>query len=162
MTQCRKCGTDIPRRINRCPGCGALVNRLLSYEKWLILAVAGWFVIVYLLLHQSFVPLKAGLKLTGTEFIITNSGDFDWKNVKMDINGGYIKQVPVMSAGKAYTFRCPEFAKVEGYPLDIYKIQKPLFILTCDTPRGKALAEIDFTAALTERTPVFQPQKSKR
>lgn len=92
--------------------------------------------------ETSYINLNASVKFTGTQFIIENNDNFDWLNVKMEVNGsllksGFILETNRMEAGELYTIGALQFAKKDGTRFNpvAYKPQK--FDISCDTPKGE-------------------------
>ena len=92
--------------------------------------------------QPSIINLNASVRFTGTQFIIENRDNFDWLNVKMEVNGsflksGFILETDRMEAGGTYTVGCLQFAKKDGTRFNpvTYKPQK--FDIGCDTPKGE-------------------------
>jgi len=88
------------------------------------------------------IPLNASVSFTETQFIIENDDNFDWLNVKMEVNGsflssGFIFEIYRIKAGGTYTIGALQFAKKDGtrFNLFIYKPQK--IDISCDTPKGE-------------------------
>ena len=88
------------------------------------------------------IPLNASVSFTETQFIIENDDNFDWLNVKMEVNGsflssGFILETYRIKAGGTYTVGALQFAKKDGtrFNLFIYKPQK--IDISCDTPKGE-------------------------
>ena len=111
------------------------------------------FIIVYFIMFNpfssqkeetqpSYISLNASVEHTGTQFIIKNNDNFDWLNVKMEVNGrflssGFILKTDRMEAGGTYTVGALQFAKKDGTRFNpvTYKPQK--FDIDCDTPKGE-------------------------
>ena len=92
--------------------------------------------------ETSYISLNASVEFTGTQFIIENNDNFDWLNVKMEVNGsllksGFILETNRMEAGESYTVGALQFAKKDGTRFNpvTYKPQK--FDISCDTPEGE-------------------------
>ena len=92
--------------------------------------------------QPSYISLSASVEYTGTQFIIKNNDNFDWLNVKMEVNGsflssGFILKTNRMEAGGTYTVGALQFAKKDGTRFNpvTYKPQK--FDIDCDTPKGE-------------------------
>lgn len=90
----------------------------------------------------SSIDLKGDMSFDGRRFTITNYDDFDWTNIKLEINpgfvkGGFVLKIQKIGSGKTLAANATEFAKADGTILNplIFKPQK-LFI-SCDTPKGK-------------------------
>lgn len=69
--------------------------------------------------ESSIATLKASVRFTGTQIIITNNGRHSWLNVKMEINpgllrGGYALEHPIIKGGETYTVGILQFAKSDG------------------------------------------------
>ena len=92
--------------------------------------------------QPSSIYLNASVRFTGTQFIIENNDNFDWFNVKMEVNGsflkgGFILKTDRMKAGETYTVGALQFAKKDGTRFNpvTYKPQK--FDISCDTLKGE-------------------------
>ena len=92
--------------------------------------------------QPSSIYLNASVRFTGTQFIIENNDNFDWLNVKMEVNGsflksGFILKTDRMKAGETYTVGTLQFAKKDGTRFNpvTYKPQK--FDISCDTLKGE-------------------------
>lgn len=92
--------------------------------------------------ETSYIKLNASVRFIGTQFIIENDDNFDWLNVKMEVNGslfksGFILETNRMEAGESYTVGALQFAKKDGTRFNpvAYKPQK--FDISCDTPKGE-------------------------
>jgi len=92
--------------------------------------------------QPSIINLNASVRFTGTQFIIENNDNFDWLNVKMEVNGsflksGFILETDRMEAGETYAVGALQFAKKDGTRFNpvTYKPQK--FDISCDTPKGE-------------------------
>lgn len=92
--------------------------------------------------QPSIINLNASVRFTGTQFIIENDDNFDWLNVKMEVNGsflksGFILETYRMEAGETYTVGALQFAKKDGTRFNpiTYKPQK--FDISCNTPKGE-------------------------
>jgi len=92
--------------------------------------------------QPSSIYLDASVRFTGTQFIIENNDNFDWLNVKMEVNGsilkgGFILETDRMKAGETYTVGALQFAKKDGTRFNpvIYKPQD--FDIYCDTTKGE-------------------------
>lgn len=89
-----------------------------------------------------YVDLKASVRFTGTQFIITNNDSFDWKNVELEINPGLLKsgyklKAGLISTGQTYTVGALQFAKPDGTRFNPFSIKPQSISISCDTPRGK-------------------------
>ena len=88
------------------------------------------------------IDLNATVRFTGTQFVIVNKDNFDWANVKLEVNsgllkGGFVLKTQRMSAGETYTVGAMQFAKRDGTILNPFTIKPQNFSIWCDTPRGK-------------------------
>jgi hypothetical protein len=89
------------------------------------------------------VQLDASVRFTGTQFVIENRDGFDWTNVEMSINygvfaGGYDLATARMEAGESYTVGAMQFAKSSGERFNPVTMKPTKFMISADTPRGKA------------------------
>ena len=81
--------------------------------------------------------LDSTVLFTGTEFVISNNNDFDWTNVKLEINsglirGGYTSREGGMSAGQTYTVGAAQFSKADGERFNPFTHKVKSMIITCD------------------------------
>lgn len=88
------------------------------------------------------VPLQAHVRFTGTQFIISNNDDYDWTNVKIEINsgvlrGGYEYKAQRLEAGHSYTIGAMQFTKGDGTRFNPITIKPKEVFISCDTPHGK-------------------------
>jgi len=93
-------------------------------------------------IQPSSIYLNASVKFTGTQFIIVNNDNFDWLNVKMEVNGsflkgGFILKTDRMTAGETYTVGALEFAKADGTRFNPFAYKPKKFDISCDTPKGE-------------------------
>lgn len=90
----------------------------------------------------SYIDLNALVRFTGTQFVITNNNNFDWTNVKLEINSrllksGYKLNANVMIAGQAYTVGAMQFAKSDGTKFNPFSMKALSMSIFCDTSRGE-------------------------
>jgi len=81
--------------------------------------------------------LDATVVFTGTQFVISNNNDFDWTNVKLEINsglirGGYTLRAGRMSAGQTYTVGAAQFSKADGERFNPFTHKVKNITITCD------------------------------
>ena len=91
---------------------------------------------------QAMIDLKASVSFTGTQFVIVNKDNFDWTNVKLEVNsgllkGGFVLKTQRMTAGETYTVGAMQFAKGDGTRLNPFTTKPQNLSIWCDTPRGK-------------------------
>ncbi|UCG94449.1 MAG: hypothetical protein JSW13_01435 [Candidatus Aerophobus sp.] len=91
---------------------------------------------------SSTIDLKASVKFDGTQFVISNNDNFDWTNVKLEVNsgllrGGFVLKAQRMSAGEIYTVGAMQFAKGDGTRFNPFTTKAQKFSIWCDTPKGK-------------------------
>lgn len=87
------------------------------------------------------IDLNASVTLQGTQFLITNKNNFDWTNIKMEVNRGlttpgFAYNANKIPAGKTFTVTCSKFLKLDGTPFNPSTIQLLKFSIACDTPEG--------------------------
>lgn len=87
------------------------------------------------------IDLSASVIFTESQFVITNLDDFDWTNIKLDVNSGIVKSGYVlktqrMEGGEVYTVGAMQFAKGDGTRLNPFTTKVLNFTISCDTPRG--------------------------
>ena len=83
--------------------------------------------------------LKASVRFTGTQFIITNNDNFDWTNVKFEVNSGILKsgfvlRIDRLRSGETYTAGAMQFAKGDGTRFNPISLKTQNFYIWCDTP----------------------------
>ena len=88
------------------------------------------------------IPLSVQMKFTGTQFIITNNDNFNWKNVKIEINsgilkGGYSYTAQLMEAKITYTIGTMQFTKGDGTRFNPFTIKPKDVFISADTSKGK-------------------------
>jgi hypothetical protein len=89
------------------------------------------------------VGLNAAVTFDDTQFVISNKDDFDWTNVKMEVNGGVVfpgfsYSIPSIAAEKTYTVFGNRFFKPDGLQFDPATTIIQRFTIACDTPKGRA------------------------
>jgi len=89
------------------------------------------------------VGLNAVVTFDGTQFVISNEDNFDWTNVKMEVNGGVVfpgfsHNVPKIAAEKTYTVFGNRFFKPDGSQFNPTTTEIQRFTIACDTPKGPA------------------------
>ncbi len=93
--------------------------------------------------QTSRVDLNAAIRFTGTQFVISNNDNFDWTNVKFELNSpglfssGYILNAARIEAGNAYTVGAMQFAKDDGSRFNPITTKAQKLTIFCDTPKGK-------------------------
>jgi len=93
--------------------------------------------------QPSSIYLNASVRFTGTQFIIENDDNFAWLNVKMEVNGsflksGFILETDRMEAGETYTVGALQFAKKDGTRFNPVTYKPQNFDISCDTPKGES------------------------
>jgi hypothetical protein len=83
--------------------------------------------------------LNAQVVFDGTQFIISNKNDFDWTNVKVEVNGGVVfpgfsYSIPEIAAETTYTVFANRFFKPDGLQFDPTTTKIQRFTIACDTP----------------------------
>lgn len=81
--------------------------------------------------------LDTTVVFTGTQFVISNHNNFDWTNVKLEINSGIIRgghtlRVGRMSAGQKYTVGAAQFSKSDGERFNPFTHKVKNITITCD------------------------------
>lgn len=91
------------------------------------------------------VAVDAYIHFDGTRFAITNNNDYDWTNVRFEVNsgpglpsGGYVLKHPPMQAGNIYSVEALQFCKADGTKLNPQTTKPQNFSIFCDTPAGPA------------------------
>jgi len=92
---------------------------------------------------QEVVDLKASVKFSGTQFIITNNNNFDWIDVEITVNPsgflmrGFVLKTPRMQTGETYTVGAMQFAKADGTRFNPYTTKPQELSIWCNTSKGK-------------------------
>jgi hypothetical protein len=91
---------------------------------------------------KAFYDLRATVDFNGTQFLVTNNDDFDWTDVKLEVNSGlirsgYVFKLSWMNAGATYTIVAMRFAKSDGTRFNSFTTKPQKFTILCDTPKGK-------------------------
>ena len=91
---------------------------------------------------SSIIDLNTSVNFTGEQFVIVNEDNFDWTDVKLEVNsgllkGGYVLKTEKMVAGETYTVGALRFAKGDGTRLNPFIIKVLNFSIWCDTPNGQ-------------------------
>ena len=86
--------------------------------------------------------LQAIVKFDQNQFFITNENEFDWKDIRMEINSptlgtGYILEHPLMEAGKTYEVGSMQFALKDGTRFNPFKLKAHKFQIRVRIPSGK-------------------------
>ena len=124
-----------------------------------LVTIAGFFILKpYISQMIKATDLDASIKFTGTQFIIANNNNFDWLNVKIEVNGsplkgGFILKTDTIEAGETYTVGALQFAKEDGTRFNpfIYKPQK--FDIYCNTLKGaKASWSADWDGEIVQQS----------
>jgi len=84
------------------------------------------------------VKLKARVTFTGTQFVIQNNNQFDWSNVRMEVNKGYYYNASRMKSLTEYTVGAGQFAKRDGTRFNPFSMKPQNFFIAADTPKGRA------------------------
>lgn len=146
---------EIPTKATKCPHCQSDVRSWFSKHP-IITGVAILFIVSSLIPTFSApareeaesekvnIPaptsvrkmhLKANVRFTGTQFIISNLDDTDCVNATMEINkgllsGGYVLDGYTLKAGQTYTVGALQFAKDENR-FDPFEIKPKEFYFYC-------------------------------
>lgn len=87
--------------------------------------------------------VDAYIHFDGERFAITNNNDYDWTNVRFEVNsglpsGGYVLKHPPMEAGNIYSVEALQFCKGDRTKLNPSTTKPQNFSIFCDTPAGPA------------------------
>lgn len=130
------------------------IKRIFPSYGWLVFLIIAAFLLVLLVRwgritspppapsKPAYIDLTVSVIFTGTQFVITNGDNFDWTNVKLEVNpgllkSGFILKTQRMSAGETYTVGAMQFAKGDGTRLNPFAIKPQKLSISCDTPRGE-------------------------
>lgn len=92
--------------------------------------------------EPTYLDLNARVNFSGTQFTITNLDTFDWRAVRMEINGGlfsggYELETASMAAGEVYTVGAMQFAKGGGERFNPFTMKPQEFCIYADGTGGK-------------------------
>ena len=81
--------------------------------------------------------LKAEIRFDGSQFIITNNDNFDWTDVKFQLNEGIIRagyrlNTDRVEAGHIYTVGVLQFAKPDGTRFNPITMKPQSMFIFCD------------------------------
>jgi hypothetical protein len=87
------------------------------------------------------VDLKAEVRFTGTQFVITNNDSFAWRNVKLEINeglisSGYVYKLGVIMPGDTVSVGAMLFTKSDGERFNPINYKPQKLSIWCDAPGG--------------------------
>ena len=123
--------------------------------------------------------LKAYVRFTGTQFLIINKNQFDWTNVRIEINADISQDHPLhetvapsafmlmvsgINTGEAYSVGVTQFRREDGVKLDPVTTKPENIRIWSDTPHGRGFwyggfvqppAAADWSRPTAERR--FQP-----
>ena len=119
-------------------GCGILAA--VIFLIFIIIAVAGGG-------SKSSTPkditLNANVYFTGTQFRISNNDDFDWVDVKFELNSpglfssGYILKADQIAANTVYTVGAAQFAMPDGTRFNPFSMKPVSFSIVCAAGNDK-------------------------
>jgi hypothetical protein len=129
---------------------GQSAGRKIPYTAILVIGISTVLVVVIViaLIATCRSPsrnagLNAAVTFDGAQFVISNKDNFDWTNVKMEVNGGvafpgFSYSIPKIAAEKTYTVFGNRFFKPDGSQFDPSTTIIQRFTIACDTPKGPA------------------------
>lgn len=79
---------------------------------------------------------------TGDQFILTNEDDFDWTNIRIELNkkeseSGYIYKVSKIKSGSTCFLSLMSFTRSDGRRFNPYTTELINIYIQCDTPEGR-------------------------
>lgn len=74
--------------------------------------------------NNSTIELKAAVKFTGSEFVITNNDSFDYTHTKLKVNNKFFIKGYTIKSGETYTVGVLQFADEEGDRFDLCSAQQ--------------------------------------
>lgn len=153
------------------------VALLLGSFAWI--AKAQIHALDYTITYTASNILKAYVRFTGTQFLIINKNQFDWTNVRIEINADISQDHPLhetvaprafmlmasgINTGEAYSIGVTQFRREDGAKLDPVTTKPENIRIWSDTPHGRGFwyggfvqppAEADWSRPTAERR--FQP-----
>jgi hypothetical protein len=96
--------------------------------------------------------LKAYVRFTGTQFLIINKNQFNWTDVRIEINtdssqnhylhettdpNAFMLMLPKMDIGEAYPIKVTQFRRDDGTKLDPVTTRPENIKIWSDTPHGR-------------------------
>jgi hypothetical protein len=87
------------------------------------------------------IGLNAAVTFDGAKFVISNRDNFDWTDVRVEVNGavvlpGFSYGIPKIAAEETYTVFANRFFKPDGSQFDPTTTKIQRFTIACDTPKG--------------------------
>ena len=87
------------------------------------------------------IDLNASVRFQDNIFIITNNDSFDWRNIRLTINGGVFKGYELkhglIQSGAVYEVGSMQFADSDGQRFNPFTMKPQSFWIACDTPQGR-------------------------
>lgn len=84
-------------------------------------------------------PLKlnAVIRYHNTQFTISNFDNFEWKDVRMELNGQYLYKDIIIGSGAICKVYASQFVKPDGTPFDTLAAQPEKLSIFCTIPQGR-------------------------
>jgi len=102
----------------------------------LLIFIAVFVYCVHIIDDYEPTDLKASAKYAGGYFQIVNHDDFDWSEVRIEVNGTYSARVQQITAGQAHYLKAAEFSKDDGTRLNPVLIKVRKILIKAKTPGG--------------------------
>jgi hypothetical protein len=129
---------------------GQPAGREIPYTAILVVGISAVLVVVIVIAliatcrsPSRNVGLNAAVTFDGAQFVISNKDNFDWTNVKMEVNEGvaipgFSYNVPKIAAEGTYTVFGNRFFTPDGSQFNPTTTKIVRFTIACDTPKGPA------------------------
>jgi hypothetical protein len=117
--------------------------------------------------------LKAYVRFTGTQFLIINKNQFDWTNVRIEINADNSQDHPLhetvapsafrlmvsgINTGEAYSVGVTQFRREDGAKLDPVTTRPENIRIWSDTPHGRGFWHGGFVQPLAVADQPLPPE----
>ncbi len=126
------------------------LGKRITYWTITLLGISAVLLIVFIIALAAMcarppskaVGLNASVTFDSTQFVVVNKDNFDWTEVKMEVNGGLISpgfssNLNKISAGETRTVPCTKFLNPDSTQFNPSATKIQRFEITCQTPKGE-------------------------
>lgn len=150
--KCKHCQSEIDEKASKCPNCQSDLRSWFQKHPILtgilVIFVIGWVSSIFNSTSKpsssndnstvesspeptSRMDLKAKVRFTGSQFVITNVDDIDCEKAKMEINSKYSLDGYTLEAGKTYEVGALQFTKSDGTRFQPFEVKPKDFYIYC-------------------------------
>jgi hypothetical protein len=126
------------------------LGKRITYWTITLLGISAVLLIVFIIALAAMctrppskaVGLNASVTFDSTQFVVVNKDNFDWTEVKMEVNGGLISpgfssNLNKISAGETRTVPYTKFLNLDNTQFNPSAAKIQRFEITCQTPKGE-------------------------